>query len=121
MSRLRGHALIATFGFWSALASSSPVLALSTTEIVCNQVGDDAHCKAAFENSFVTQVINVMSFVLGILAVLMLVIASITYVTVGGNPETASKARRAILYAVIGIIVAISAQVIVRFIIGRVG
>jgi len=47
--------------------------------------------------------------------VLYIVIAALQLITSGGNPESAKKARETIIYAVIGLIVAVSAEAIVTF------
>ena len=64
----------------------------------------------------VQNVINIMLFIIGIIAVIVIVIAGIMYATSGGNAEQTKKAKDAILYAVIGIIVAVMAYAIVGFV-----
>ncbi len=58
---------------------------------------------------------------LGIIAVLVLVIAGIQFVTSGGNPSKTKQAREAILYALIGIAFAVGAYGIVMLITTRIG
>jgi hypothetical protein len=65
---------------------------------------------------------TVLSFVFGLLAVIcviVIIIAGIQFVISGGEPQKVAKARQAILYAVIGLIVAVFSTVIVGFIAGR--
>jgi hypothetical protein len=49
----------------------------------------------------------------------MIVIAGFRFIAGEGNPQEVSKARSTILYAVIGLIVAISAEIIVSFTLGN--
>ena len=70
--------------------------------------------------SFIQKVINILLFIIGIIAVIMIVIAGIQYVTSGGNADQASRAKNTIIYAVVGIIVAVMAYAIVGFVIGNI-
>lgn len=60
-----------------------------------------------------TRVINYFLGLVGLLAVLMLVIGGIRYITSGGNEQTIEKAKNTILYAIIGIIIVLLSYAIV--------
>ncbi len=62
-------------------------------------------------------VTNVLLFIIGAIAVIMLVIGGIRYTTSNGNSEQVTAAKNTILYAVVGIIVAILAFAVVNFVI----
>ncbi|MDX2776379.1 pilin [Streptomyces caniscabiei] len=61
-------------------------------------------------------VINTALYVLGMVAVLMIVIGGIRYTTSAGNSAQTKSAKDTILYAVIGLVVAILAYTIVNFV-----
>lgn len=61
---------------------------------------------------------NVMLFLIGAIAVIMLIIGGIRYTVSGGDQAAVKSAKDTILYAVVGIIVAILAYAIVNFVIG---
>lgn len=61
--------------------------------------------------------VNIMLFAIGILAVIMLIWGGIRYVLSGGDSGAVSSAKKTILYAVVGLIVAILAYAIVNFVI----
>lgn len=61
--------------------------------------------------------VNIMLFAVGILAVIMLIWGGIRYVLSGGDSGAVSSAKKTILYAVVGLIVAILAYAIVNFVI----
>ncbi len=65
-------------------------------------------------------IINILLFVIGIIGVIVIVIAGIQYATSGGNADQARKAKDAIIYAIVGIIVAVMAYAIVGFVIGNI-
>lgn len=64
-------------------------------------------------------VVNTVLVAGGITAVITIIIAGYMYTISGGNPAEVEKSKNAILYAVIGLIVAGSAFVLVNFVIGR--
>ena len=64
------------------------------------------------------QVVNILLFVLGAIAVIVIVIGGIRYATSGGDSGQISAAKNTILYAVVGLVVAILAYAIVNFVLG---
>jgi hypothetical protein len=63
-------------------------------------------------------ILNTAYFIMGIIAVIVIIIAGITYATSAGDSAKVTKAKNQILYAVIGIVVILSAFAITNFIIG---
>lgn len=61
---------------------------------------------------------NIILYVLGAVAVIMIIIGGFRYVTAGGDTGSVTAAKNTILYAVIGLIVALLAYAIVNFVIG---
>lgn len=59
---------------------------------------------------------NVMLFLIGAISVIMLIIGGIRYVVSGGEQAAITSAKNTILYAIVGIIVAILAFAIVNFV-----
>lgn len=55
---------------------------------------------------------------LGLLAVIMVVYGGVTYVSSAGNDEAVGKAKKIIMYALIGIIVILLSIVVVRAVLG---
>ncbi|MBX4197656.1 pilin, partial [Candidatus Saccharibacteria bacterium] len=50
-------------------------------------------------NTTITEIINLLSVAIGILAVVMIMIGGFRYITSGGNPESTKSARNTILYS----------------------
>ena len=65
--------------------------------------------------------LNVAYFVAGTMAILVIILAGFSYVVQGDQPAAVTKAKNAILYAVVGLIVILSAFAITQFVIGRIG
>jgi hypothetical protein len=63
-------------------------------------------------------IVNIFLFVIGAIAVIMLIYGGIRYTISGGDSKNVTAAKDTILYAVVGIVVAILAYAIVNFVIG---
>jgi type IV secretory pathway VirB2 component (pilin) len=63
----------------------------------------------------IDKIVDVVFGVLIAVAVLMIIIAGFMFVTASGNDEQVKKARNMLLYAVVGVIVALLAKGIVEF------
>lgn len=63
------------------------------------------------------QVTNTILYIVGIIAVIMLIIGGIKYVVSGGDAKKVTDAKNTVLYAIIGLIVCFLAFAIVNFVI----
>ena len=63
------------------------------------------------------QVTNVILYIVGIIAVIMLIIGGIRYVLSGGDAKKVTDAKNTILYAIIGLVICFLAFAIVNFVI----
>ena len=66
--------------------------------------------------ALLSQVISTVFVVLGMLAVIMIVIGGIRYTTSNGDAAQIKAAKNTILYAVVGLVLAILAYAIVNFV-----
>ncbi len=63
------------------------------------------------------QVTNTILYIVGIIAVIMLIIGGIKYVISGGDSKKVTDAKNTVLYAIIGLVIAFLAFAIVNFVI----
>lgn len=71
-----------------------------------------------FGNSGIfSTVTNILLFLIGVLSVIMLIIGGLRYVLSGGNSTAVTAAKNTILYAIVGVVVAILAYAIIHFVI----
>lgn len=63
--------------------------------------------------------INIISFIVGIAALIVIIVSGLQFILATGDPTRIANARNALMYALIGIGVAIFAQVIVRFVVTK--
>ena len=96
---------------------------------VCNKAPTSTVCKertAAKNNNpvfgpdgILTKVINLLSIVVGIAAVVGIMAAGLRFITSGSNPQQVTVAREMVLYAVVGLLTAALAQILVRFLLSK--
>jgi hypothetical protein len=70
-------------------------------------------------NTLITQIINVFSVVVGIVAVIMIIYAGFRYITSGGASDKVGNAKNTILYALIGLVIVALSQLIVKFVLNK--
>ena len=66
----------------------------------------------------IKDIVNILLFILGAIAVIMIIIGGIRYTTSNGDAGSIKGAKDTILYSVIGLVVAILAYAIVNFVVG---
>lgn len=64
-------------------------------------------------------IINVLSVIIGAIAVIMIIIGGFRYIVSAGNAEQAKNARNTILYAIVGLVIVALAQIIVHFVLNN--
>ena len=110
------------FGLVAApLAFDSVSYAANTNEVQkgVNQIGgNDAGNSADDFTKLIKSIINILLFLVGAIAVVMIIIGGLRYVISGGDQGQITGAKNTILYAVIGLVVAILAYAIVNWVIG---
>lgn len=65
-------------------------------------------------------VIEILSIVVGVASVIMIIIGGLRFITSGGDSSNTASARDTVLYAVIGLVIAVLAQVLVHFVLKKV-
>lgn len=63
----------------------------------------------------ITNIVNILSILVGAIAVIMIIIGGLRYITSGGDSGSVASAKNTIVYAVVGIIIVVFAQLIVNF------
>lgn len=92
----------------------------------CDTSGEGAGCetglpKASANSDQLQNVLEIVFATLGALSVLFIVIAGLRFITAQGNPQETSKAKNTIIYALVGLLVALIAEAIVAFTLGELG
>lgn len=133
----QGLMLVPLLALGASIVGPHSVLAAGTTDVQCgvsNSSGlgtgssdpltQGSQCAKGngqgtdLNNVFKT-VANIMLFLVGAIAVIMLIVGGLRYVTSGGDQTAVTSAKNTILYAIVGIVVAFLAFAAVNFVTGQ--
>ena len=94
----------------------------SVSALTLQEGAEAARCDECPRNLFgnagvFKQVTNTILYIVGIIAVVMLIIGGIKYVVSGGDSKKVTDAKNTVLYAIIGLVIAFLAFAIVNFVI----
>lgn len=90
---------------------------LTITKGMESAKGSDVPTDLTGDSGIFKTIVNVILFVVGAVAVIMIIIGGVRYVVSGGDQNNVKAAKDTILYAVIGLIIAILAYAVVNFIV----
>jgi hypothetical protein len=108
----------------------APLLASTPTLAACAAGSKPKDCISAGSNTTtaagtpkltdnIKTITNILLFLIGVISVIAIVIGGIRYTTSGGDSSAVNSAKDTILYAVVGIVVAILAYSIVNFVVAN--
>lgn len=90
----------------------------------CQGQGDpDAGPDSSTDNAvldILQTVVRVLTTIAAVIATIVIVIAGLMFVTSGGDPNRISRARSAIIYAIVAVVVSIFARVIILFVLNEI-
>ncbi len=84
------------------------------------QTNPDSSTASKSIDSTISTGLNLLSVAVGVVAVVMVSLAGFKYITSGGNEEKVKSAKKSLIYALVGLIVVVLAQVIVQFVLKKV-
>lgn len=88
--------------------------------LACQEGQQNSEGDITGNNGIVVTVAEVLVYAAGILSVIMLIIGGIKYATSNGDSGNLKSAKNTVLYALIGLVIAIFAQAIVQLVITRI-
>ncbi|MCA9324600.1 hypothetical protein KDA23_00840 [Candidatus Saccharibacteria bacterium] len=106
----------------TAYALPAPVTADSVSDACRGITITGGGCKPGNGNKVnktLATVVNLLSSIVGVAAVIMIIVSGFKYITAGGDANKVSSAKSTLIYAIVGLVVVAMAQVIVRFVINR--
>lgn len=94
---------------WNAAACGS-----NPDAEVCKTQGSDANM-----NNIIKTITSTLLFLLGAVAVIMIIFSGFKYVTSSGDQTRIASAKNTLMYSVVGLVVAVAAYAIVDFVLSR--
>jgi len=108
--------------FTLATVPLTPVAAVDVFSNCNGAAANTTICKASRTDKLFgpgglwNRILNTFTFIIGAVAVLMIVIGGLRYVTSNGDPTQLTSAKNTVMYAAIGLVLATMANAIVNFV-----
>ena len=112
-------AVVLVLGVVTATVFSTQLVSAAPVDVLKECNSGSQVCKGTNGSTLYTivrNVVNLLIFIIGIIAVIMIVIGGFRYTTSGGDGSQTKSARDTIIYAVVGLVIAIMAYSIVNFV-----
>ena len=106
-----GAAALATIG-------AGKVMALSVHDGIDAAKTDDMPSDLVGADGVVESITSTILYLLGFISVIMLIVGGVKYALSAGDAKAVTDAKNTILYALIGLVIAILSYSIVKFVIG---
>lgn len=100
----------------------NPVCATNPEAVVCQEnknPQDPGNNTIYGPDGIITKAARLIALIVGVASVIMIIVGGIRYVIASGDVTNTTNAKNAILYAIIGLIVASLAQAIVIFVLNK--
>lgn len=78
-----------------------------------------SNCNDSGVDKTIATVVRLLSFFIGVVATIMVMVAGFKYITAGGDPAKVGNAKSTLVYALIGLAIAVLAQFLVQFVISQ--
>lgn len=111
--------MVLTFGALLVAPLSAPVYAATDpNQEACDAINCDDP-QGLDLNNVIEVVVQMLSLVIGIVAVIMVMISGFKYITAAGDSTKVASAKNTLIYAIIGLVLVALAQFIVQFVIKK--
>jgi hypothetical protein len=107
-------------GFLASFQIPAEAAIDASKNTACQGVQGNCGTGASDVQRAIQNIINLITVVVGIVAVVMIIVNGFRLITSGGDSNTVTSARNGLIYAIVGLIVVVLAQVIVRFVLVQV-
>ena len=115
-------ALAVSLGISGAILAPTATYAACTSAADCVQDGADKaggkSSNTADPKEIIQTIVRILLFLIGAVSVIMIIIGGFRYVISQGDSGAVTSAKNTILYAVIGLVVAILAYAVIHYVIG---
>lgn len=117
--------LVLAFAVMTAGFVAQPVAAQTPEQSACQGSGGTWNGTSCTQGTrtvpgTIKNVGNIIIFITGAVAVLMIIIGGLRYTLSGGDQGTISSAKNTIMYAVVGLVVSIAAYAIVNLVLSNI-
>lgn len=102
------------------LTGADVALAADTAQQACEgvQAAGGGRCNGGDFEDFLKDIVNILLFIIGTISVIMIIVGGLRYVLSGGDANSIKAGKDTVLYAIIGLVVALMAYAIINWVIG---
>ena len=77
---------------------------------------NNGHCDDSGVQKTIAAVVNILSLIVGVAAIIVVILSGFKYITSGGEAGKVGNAKSTLIYALVGLAIAAMAQLIVHFV-----
>ena len=92
----------------------------AATGTVCKDVQSQKSASTNPVNQLLKVVLDILSFIAGIAAIILIIINSLRLIASGGDANGIKTARSGLIYALVGVAIVVSAQSIIIFVLDKI-
>lgn len=116
MKRVKAHSITALLLIGAVIVLPGHTVLAAPADDIQKGVNSVSTGSELSFDSAVSKGINTFLFIIGALAVVMIIYGGFKYVTSGGESSAVTSAKNTILYAVVGLVIAMLAYAIANFV-----
>lgn len=87
----------------------------SDATVTCDTAAADKKIDSVLETA-----LNLLSIIVAVISVIVIILGGLRFILAQGDSNSIASARNSVLYALVGLVIVAMAQIMVRFVIGRV-
>lgn len=114
-------------GLAVATVPASTVHAYDPLKDACSTASGASSCQAQSAGDgtvdpvsvVLTKVTNILAIILGVMAVIFILVGGFNYITANGDSSSIANAKKTIIYALVGLLVAFLARPIINFVLSK--
>lgn len=107
---------------WAATLAATPKPSPKTAQQIVGEGAAQAcsggSCGVSSIGSLFNSITTILLFLIGAIAIIMIIIGGLRYVLSAGDSKSTNDAKNTILYAVIGLVIALASYSIIKFVLG---
>ncbi len=108
--------LLESFAYYLAAATPAPSTAQSIIGEGAKQACGSGTCGVGSVSTLFHSITSVLLFLIGAISILMIIIGGLRYVLSAGDPKQTAAAKDTILYAIVGLVIALASAGIITFV-----
>lgn len=109
----------------STIAATATCPASASQQNACaglTQLNGSVDCSSGAStgvSKIITTVVNILSIIVGFVAVIMIIVAGFKYITSSGDSNNINSAKNTLIYVLVGVLIVVMAQAIVHFVVNK--